>query len=110
MLQGSRVVKKKQLRKRGAYIVPGPSALWSADGHDKLAIYGFQIYAIVDAYSRFIIHLFVGLSNQTLVAIQKYYLMTVLLFGIPLKICMNKGTEILLMAAYQMLLHQAAKG
>ena len=101
---------KKQLRKRGAYIVPGPSALWSADGHDKLAIYGFQIYAIVDAYSRFIIHLFVGLSNQTLVAIQKYYLMAVLLFGIPLRIRTDKGTETLLMAACQMLLRQAAEG
>ena len=50
-------------RKRGQYRVPGPNAIWVADGHDKLAEWGFQIYSIIDAYSRYIIHIFVSTSN-----------------------------------------------
>jgi hypothetical protein len=42
-------------RKRGEYIVPGPNFIWSIDGHDKLAEWGFQIYGGIDAYARKII-------------------------------------------------------
>jgi hypothetical protein len=37
------------------YVTSGPNFLWCLDGHDKLAQYGIQIYAAVDAYSRKII-------------------------------------------------------
>ncbi|KAL4972835.1 hypothetical protein BDW66DRAFT_162600 [Aspergillus desertorum] len=42
-------------RHRGAYIVPGPDFIWSIDGYIKLVSYGFEIYAAIDAYSRYII-------------------------------------------------------
>jgi hypothetical protein len=42
-------------RYRGAYIVPGPNFIWSIDGYLKLALYGIEIYAAIDAYLRYII-------------------------------------------------------
>jgi hypothetical protein len=34
------------------YCVPGPNYIWSVDGHMKLELFGTEIYAGVDAYSR----------------------------------------------------------
>ncbi|KAH8725979.1 hypothetical protein GQ44DRAFT_759030 [Phaeosphaeriaceae sp. PMI808] len=44
----------RRIRRRGEYIVPGPNWVWSIDGHEKLKPYGIQIYACIDAYSRYI--------------------------------------------------------
>ena len=37
---------------RGNYCTPGPNFVWSIDGHLKLQMYGIEIYADIDAYSR----------------------------------------------------------
>lgn len=39
-------------RPRGAYMVLGPNFVWSIDGHHKLSMYGIEIYAGIDAFSR----------------------------------------------------------
>ena len=70
-------------RTRGRYIVKGPNRVWSVDGHDKLSIYGFQIYGIIDPYSRKILGLWVGISNRTQVAVQKFFLECVREYGFP---------------------------
>jgi hypothetical protein len=44
--------RKKRLEN---YITSGPNFLWCLDGHDKLAQFGMQIYAAINAYSRKII-------------------------------------------------------
>lgn len=49
-----------QRKPRGEYIVDGPNAVWSVDGYEKLANWGIQIYAAIDAYSRYIIWFYVG--------------------------------------------------
>lgn len=49
-----------QRKHRGEYIVEGPNAVWSVDGYEKLANWGIQIYAAIDAYSRYIIWFYVG--------------------------------------------------
>ena len=38
---------------RGAYLVPGLNFVWSIDGHYKLSMYGIEIYAGIDAFSRY---------------------------------------------------------
>lgn len=38
---------------RGTYQVPGVNFVWSVDGHHKLSDYGIEIYAGIDAYSRY---------------------------------------------------------
>ena len=64
-------------RRRRRYMVKGPNRVWSIDGHDKLSAYGFQIYGIIDAYSRKILGMFVGLLNCTQIAVLKYYIHTI---------------------------------
>ena len=59
---------------RGEFIVPGPNFMWSVDGHDKLSPYGIQIYAGIDAYSRFIIWIYVGISARTAISVGQQYL------------------------------------
>jgi len=39
---------------RGVYLVPGPNFVWSIDGHHKLSMYGIEIYAGIDAFSRYV--------------------------------------------------------
>jgi hypothetical protein len=51
-----------QRKPRGEYIVEGPNAVWSVDGYEKLANWGIQIYAAIDAYSRYIIWFYVGME------------------------------------------------
>ena len=41
------------MKPRGAYFVPGPNFVWSIDGHNKLSMYGIEIYAGIDAFSRY---------------------------------------------------------
>lgn len=41
-----------QHKPRGGFSVPGPNFVWSIDGHHKLSMYGIEIYAGIDAYSR----------------------------------------------------------
>jgi hypothetical protein len=37
---------------RGDFSVSGPNRILSVDGHHKLSLYGFEVYAGIDAYSR----------------------------------------------------------
>ncbi|KAI9748017.1 MAG: hypothetical protein M4579_007333, partial [Chaenotheca gracillima] len=89
------------LRQRARYTVKGPNRIWSADGHDKLSEYGFEIYGIIDGYSRYIVNLYVGISSRTEVGVQKYYLQAVRRYGFPKKVRSDKGSETGLMAECQ---------
>ena len=95
-----------KLKQRGRYVVKGPNWVWSADGHDKLADFGFQIYGLIDGYSRFVLNAFVGVTNRCQVAIMKYFLLCVLAWGIPMQLRSDKGTEVDLMAESQYHLHR----
>ena len=39
---------------RGGYFVPGPNFVWLIDGHHKLSMYEIEIYADINAYSRYV--------------------------------------------------------
>lgn len=58
-------------------MVPGPDHIWSVDGYMKLDPYGIQIYAAIDAYSRYIIWVYVGIDTRTSVSVARQYLDTV---------------------------------
>jgi hypothetical protein len=90
-------------------MVKGPNRIWSIDGHDKLSAYGFQIYGIIDTYSRKILGMFVGLSNRTQIAVLKYYLHTIKEYRVPKAIRANKGVETVLVAAAQFAFRRALK-
>ena len=60
-------------RQRTTYSVPGPDFIWCCDGHDKLAEWGIEIYAGIDAYSRYIPWIYVGISNRKPLSIAMQY-------------------------------------
>jgi len=89
-------IRKRRLEN---YITTGPDHLWCLDGHDKLAQYGIEIYAAVDAYSRKIIWFYCGSSNRTQLSVLNQYLRAVKTRGIcPSFIRTDKGTETILLA------------
>jgi hypothetical protein len=89
-------LRKKRLED---YVTAGPDYLWCLDGHDKLAQYGIEIYAAVDAYSRKIIWFYVGNSNRTQLSVLRQYLVAVKARGLcPSFIRTDKGTETIMLA------------
>jgi hypothetical protein len=102
---------RREDRRRRRFTVKGPNRYWSADGHDKLAYFGFQIYGIIDAYSRMIIGVFVGVSNRTQIAVLAFFLHCIRLHNcFPKKLRTDKGSETLLMASAQVKLRRQEKG
>jgi len=53
---------------------PGRNHVWSLDGHDKLSRWGFHIHGGIDVYSRYLIWLRVGASNNDPRYILAFYL------------------------------------
>ena len=64
-------------RRRHGWTVPGPNYTWSVDGYAKLAVYGFEVYAAVDAYSRYIPWFFIGHSAFTALGVVLQFLTVV---------------------------------
>jgi hypothetical protein len=56
---------------RTNFTVPGPNFLWCIDGYEKLKKFGFQVYAAVDAYSRYIIWIYIGRSATIAISVLK---------------------------------------
>ncbi len=96
-------------RHREEYIVPGPDYIWSLDGYCKLAHYGFEIYAAIDAYSRYVVWFYVGISARTSVSVLKQYLSTTQDLGvIPAVLRTDRGAETSLCAQAHWLLRREA--
>jgi hypothetical protein len=82
------------------YITAGPDEIWSCDGHDKIARFGFQIYAGIDAYSRKIVWFYCGNANRSSFSILRQYLTAVRAHNAcPCFLRTDKGVETVLMAA-----------
>jgi hypothetical protein len=95
---------------RGGYVVPGPNHVLSIDGHHKLSMYGIEIYAGIDAYSRYITFIHVGISTRTAVAVLRLYLDMVEETGtLPFAIRSDRGTETVLLANAHCQLHSALR-
>jgi hypothetical protein len=89
-------------RRRGDYIVPGPDFCWSVDGYCKLEVYGIQIYAGIDAYSRCVIWIYVGVSARTMVSVLKQLATTVRKRKlVPHLIRSDMGKETIMAADFQ---------
>jgi hypothetical protein len=64
---------RHRLRRR-QYKGRGPNFLWHIDGYDKLKPFGFCIHGGIDGYSRRILWLEVGISNNDPAFIAKYFM------------------------------------
>jgi hypothetical protein len=81
-------------RHRGEYIVPGPDFVWSVDGYCKLQAFGIEIYAAIDAYSRYVTWIYVGITARTAISVLRQYLDTIQDTGYcPRIIRSDRGTE-----------------
>lgn len=70
--------RKKRVLKRRRYINPGPNFAWHIDGYDKLKPFGFAIHGAIDGYSRKILWLNVGITNNDPTVIALYYVKAIL--------------------------------
>lgn len=68
------IQRKKHRLQRRQYKAKGPNYLWHIDGYDKLKPFGFCIHGCIDGYSRRILWLEVGTTNNDPRVIAKYYI------------------------------------
>ncbi|KAL3475663.1 hypothetical protein BJX99DRAFT_271041 [Aspergillus californicus] len=74
----------------------------------KLAPYGIEIYAAIDAYSRYIIWIYVGISARTAVSVLRQFLDTIKVTKeLPRFVRSDQGTETILLAEAQHKLQQS---
>ena len=59
--------------KRRQYITKGPNHLWHIDGYDKLKPFGFCIHGAIDGFSRRILWLDIGYTNNDPTVISQYF-------------------------------------
>ncbi|XP_057311869.1 uncharacterized protein LOC130649584 [Hydractinia symbiolongicarpus] len=66
--------RSKHRFKRRKYFSRGPNFVWHMDGYDKLKPFGFAIHGAIDGWSRKILWLNVGASNNNPKIIAAYFL------------------------------------
>ncbi|CUS11455.1 unnamed protein product, partial [Tuber aestivum] len=95
-------------RERREFSIKGPNRILSIYGHDKLSRFGFEIYGAIDAYSRYIVWCYVGISNRTAVSVNKQYLCLLrTTLHMPKVIRSDKGDETVLLAESHLSLRRA---
>ena len=84
---------RKRLKRR-SYSSPGPNFVWHIDGYDKLKPYGIAISGCIDGFSRNILWLEAGTSNNDPKVIANYFIKTVKnKGGCPKRVRTDLGTE-----------------
>lgn len=103
---GVDVRRRKRLRRR-QYHNPGPNYLWHIDGYDKLKPYGIAIHGAVDGFSRYLLWLEAGVTNNDPQVVASYYMATVeQMNGCPKAIRSDRGTENVVIERLQIALRQ----
>jgi len=96
-------------RKRSGWTVPGPNYIWCVDGYCKLEYFGIEIYAGIDAYSRYITWFYIGVSARTARNVFAQYIAVLSTYGfMPLALRSDHGVETTLLAGAQYLLSSEA--
>ena len=84
-------------RRRGGWCPPGPNFIWCFDGYMKLQLWGIEVYAGIDAYSRCIVWAHVGYSAKTAWNVFRQYLIAAERYQyIPQLIRLDRGGETVL--------------
>ena len=80
--------------RRSGWTTRGPNFVWSIDGYCKLSTWGFEIYAGIDAYSRYITWFSAGVEAHTSLAVLAQYVYIVEQYGyIPQILRADRGKE-----------------
>lgn len=87
---------------RRTYHSMGPNYLWHVDGYDKLKPFGFAISGCIDGFSRRVLWLNCGPTNNDPAVIAHYFINCVQRLGVvPMRLRTDCGTENGTMAAIQ---------
>ena len=87
---------------RRQYRGKGPNYIWHVDGYDKLKPFGFCVHGCIDGYSRRILWLEVGTTNNDPVVTARYFLDYIhSIGGVPRIVRADNGTENVNMATLQ---------
>ena len=85
--------RNRRLHRRD-YISPGPNFVWHIDGYDKLKPYGFPIHGAIDGFSRKVLWLNVGTTNNNPLVTAVYFVRAIKsLKKVPCIIRCDRGTE-----------------
>ena len=88
--------------KRRQYIAKGPNFVWHLDGYDKLKPFGFCVHGAIDGFSRRIMWLEVGHTNNNPRTIASYFHDCIKqVGGVPWRCRSDAGTENVHVAAMQ---------
>ncbi|XP_057183101.1 uncharacterized protein LOC130549790 isoform X2 [Triplophysa rosa] len=99
------VQRSRRMFVRRVYHSLGPNHTWHIDGYDKLKPYGLAISGCIDGYSRKVMWLVCGASNNNPEVIANHYLQCATEFGvIPNLLRTDCGTENGVMAAIHCIL------
>lgn len=102
--------RNKQQRRRGGWRTPGPNYIWSVDAYCKLEAYGFEVYAGIDAYARYITWFYCGVSARTARSLFAQYVNVVGTWGyIPHVIRADRGNELAIMSGAHFYLSQGTE-
>lgn len=102
-------VERRRSRKlqRRVYTSRGPDFTWHIDGYDKLKPYGFAIHGAIDGYSRKILWLAVGNTNNNPNVVASYYHNTLKEFSrIPQVVRADRGSENIVIGGIQRFLRR----
>ena len=104
--EGVEIRSRRKLTRR-KYKAKGPNYIWHMDGYDKLKPFGFCIHGAIDGYSRRILWLEVGPTNNDPRIVAQYYTDTVRqVGGVPCIMRADAGTENVNVAGVQRFLRR----
>ncbi|XP_050960119.1 uncharacterized protein LOC127161396 [Labeo rohita] len=89
---GVQLRRRRRFIQRG-YFTAGPNQVWHIDGYDKLKPFGVAISGCIDGFSRKVMWLRSGSSNNDPGIIAYYYMKCVSEFGAPACLRTDCGTE-----------------
>lgn len=86
--------RKRRILKRRMYVNPGPNFVWHTDGYDKLKPYGFAIHGAIDGFSRKILWLSCGITNNNPNVVGLNFVEAIRQYKcVPCLVRSDKGTE-----------------
>ena len=95
-------IRRRHCLVRRTYSVKGPNCIWHVDGYDKLKPYGICISGCVDGYSRKVLWLRAGTTNNDPAVVAGYFVEAIERFGgCPQKVRTDFGTENVTIRAIQ---------
>ncbi|XP_061170646.1 uncharacterized protein LOC133180064 [Saccostrea echinata] len=107
--EGTKIRRRRRILRRTYHSI-GPNQIWHVVGYDKLKPYGFAIHGCIDGYSRKLMWLQEGPSNNDPAIVASNYVECVQnMKGCPLILQADPGTENITMGALHCLFrHDAA--